>query len=90
MPVESSRRKKNPKATLVEAGMTVPAKTEVFLLENTPTVLNAILPPKSDMARYQAQVAVAARRLQIENPAAKIVEQLRLEEIAQQVDGMAV
>src|ERR1700691_5131258 len=36
---------------------------EVVLLENTPTVINAILPPKGDMARYEARLQKATKML---------------------------
>jgi hypothetical protein len=57
------RLKKNPKAALLEAGMVIPASMEVVLLENTGTVINAILPPKSDMPKYQAVIQKAVQML---------------------------
>jgi len=58
-----SELRQNPKETLKKAGLTVPASMEVVLLENSPTVINAILPPKGDMARYEARMQKAVKML---------------------------
>jgi hypothetical protein len=62
-PAYLSQLRQNPKATLQKAGLTVPASMEVVLLENTATVINAILPPKGDMARYEARIQKAVQML---------------------------
>lgn len=62
-PAYLERLRKNTKATLVEAGMTIPDGAEVVLLENTPKIVHAILPIKSDLPRYQAQIDKATKLL---------------------------
>lgn len=55
--------KKNPKQTLTQAGMTIPASMEVVLLENSPTVIHAVLPPKADMQRFASRLPKAVSLL---------------------------
>ncbi len=55
--------KANPKKALTDAGMQIAANVEVVLLENTPTIIHAVLPPRSDMGRFQARVDTAVKRL---------------------------
>lgn len=55
--------KKNPKQTLTQAGMTIPASMEVVLLENSPTVIHAVLPPKAEMQRYASRLPKAVALL---------------------------
>lgn len=62
-PAYLSQLRQNPKVTLQKAGLTIPPSMEVVLLENTPTVINAILPPKGDMARYEARLQKAVQML---------------------------
>jgi hypothetical protein len=62
-PAYLSQLRQNPKATLQKAGASIPAGMDVVLLENTPTVINAILPPKGDMARYEARLQKAVKML---------------------------
>ena len=42
--------RQNPKLVLQQAGASVPSQMEVVLLENTPTIINAILPPMGTWA----------------------------------------
>jgi len=62
-PTYREQLKKNPKQTLQQAGMTIPATTEVVLLENTPTIIHAVLPPRADMQRYAARIQKAVQML---------------------------
>jgi hypothetical protein len=55
--------KKNPKQVLTQAGAEIPANVEVVLLENTATVVHAVMPPRSDMARFQPRFDAAVKRL---------------------------
>jgi hypothetical protein len=62
-PAFRSSLKANPKQALTQAGMQIPANVEVVLLENTPTIIHAVLPPRTDMTRYQARFDSAVKRL---------------------------
>jgi hypothetical protein len=55
--------KANPKKALTDAGMQIAPNLEVVLLENTPTIIHAVLPPRTDMARFQARFDAAVKRL---------------------------
>ena len=55
--------RQNPKLVLQQAGATIPSQLEVVLLENTPTVINAILPPMGDMGKYEARIQKAVQML---------------------------
>jgi hypothetical protein len=58
-----TRLKKDPKTTLMQAGVSISPGTEVTYLENTPTVINTILPSAEDMPRYQARLDDAIKML---------------------------
>jgi hypothetical protein len=62
-PAYLSQLRQNPKSVLEKAGATIPANMDVVLLENTPTVINAILPPMGDMAKYEARLQKATKML---------------------------
>jgi len=62
-PQYRSKLRQNPKAVLTAAGATIPAGMDVVLLENSPTVINAILPPMGDMGRYEARIQKAVQML---------------------------
>ena len=62
-PAFRDQLKKNPKQTLTQAGMTIAASMEVVVLENTPTVIHAVLPPKADMQRYASRLPKAVALL---------------------------
>lgn len=62
-PAFLSEFRQNPKMTLQKAGMDIPATMEVVVLENSPTVINAVLPPKGDMQRYEARMQKAVKML---------------------------
>jgi len=62
-PAFREQLKKNPKQTLTQAGMTIAASLEVVLLENTPTIIHAVLPPKADMQRYEQRMQKAVAML---------------------------
>jgi hypothetical protein len=55
--------RQNPRAVLEQAGATIPAGMDVVLLENTPTVINAILPPIGDMAKYADKIQASVKLL---------------------------
>jgi hypothetical protein len=55
--------KQNPKQVMTQAGAEIAPNLQVVLLENTPTVLHAVLPPRTDMARFQPRFDAAVRRL---------------------------
>lgn len=55
--------KRNPKQALIQAGAQIAGNVEVVLLENTPTVVHAVMPPRSDMARFQSRFDAAVKRL---------------------------
>jgi hypothetical protein len=57
------RLQKSPKATLMQAGLAIPPSMDVIYVENTPTVINAILPRKEDMPQYHAQLDNAVKLL---------------------------
>ncbi len=57
--------KANPRKALTDAGMQIPANVEVVLLENSPTIVHAVLPPRSDMARFQSRFDAAVKRLAV-------------------------
>jgi hypothetical protein len=63
---------KDPKATLTKAGLSIPPSMDVVYLENTPTVINAILPPKEDAALFQAQVDHAVKLLDFLPPSMEV------------------
>jgi Nitrile hydratase, alpha chain len=54
--------KANPKQAVTAAGMQIPPNVEVVLLENTATIVHAVLPPRADMARYQSRFDATAKR----------------------------
>jgi hypothetical protein len=58
-PAYREQLKKNPKQTLQQAGMTIAPDMEGVILENTPTVIHAVLPPKSDMERFASRLPKA-------------------------------
>jgi hypothetical protein len=62
-PAYMSQFRQNPKGVLQQAGATVPANMEVVLLENSPTVINAILPAMGDMAKYESRIQKAVQML---------------------------
>jgi hypothetical protein len=62
-PAYLSQLRQNPKSVLEKAGATIPATMDVVLLENTPTVINAILPPMGDMSKYEARLQKATKML---------------------------
>lgn len=62
-PAYRDQLKKNAKQVLQQAGMTIPANMEVVVLENTPTVVNAVLPPKADMQRFAPRIQKAVQLL---------------------------
>lgn len=55
--------KADPKGVLKAGGMDIPAETEVVVLENTPTILYAVLPPKEEHGKYKAQIDKAVSRI---------------------------
>jgi hypothetical protein len=62
-PAYMSQLRQNPKSVLQQAGASIPANTEVVLLENSPTVINAILPAMGDMAKYESRIQKAVQML---------------------------
>jgi len=54
--------KANPKQAVTAAGMQIPPNVEVVLLENTATIVHAVLPPRADMARYQSRFDATVKR----------------------------
>lgn len=62
-PAYLSKLRQNPKKVLQDAGATIPANMDVVLLENSPTVINAILPPMGDMGKYEARIQKAVQML---------------------------
>jgi hypothetical protein len=62
-PQYRSKLRQNPKAVLAAAGATIPSGMDVVLLENSQTVINAILPPIGDMAKYEARIQKAVQML---------------------------
>jgi nitrile hydratase alpha subunit len=54
--------KANPKQAVTAAGMQIPPNVEVVLLENTATIVHAVLPPRADMARYQARFDATVKK----------------------------
>jgi hypothetical protein len=62
-PAYLSKLRQNPKKVLEEAGCVIPAQMDVVLLENTSTVINAILPPMGDMGKYEARIQKAVQML---------------------------
>lgn len=55
--------KSNPRKLLEAGGMDIPAETEVIALENTPSVIYAVLPPLAEQAQYEKQLAEASTRI---------------------------
>lgn len=53
----------NPKQVFEDAGVVIPKNMEIVLLENTQTLINAILPPKGDMSKYEARIQKAVHML---------------------------
>jgi hypothetical protein len=62
-PAYRDQLKKNPKQTLQQAGMSIAADMEVVILENTPTVLHAVLPPRAEMERFASRLPRAVSLL---------------------------
>ncbi|HTQ75382.1 MAG TPA: nitrile hydratase subunit alpha [Burkholderiales bacterium] len=62
-PAYRSKLRQNPKLVLQQAGATIPSDLEVVLLENTPTIIHAILPPMGEMAKYEARIQKAVQML---------------------------
>jgi len=57
--------RQNPRLVLEQAGAVIPAGMEVVLLENTPTVINAVLPPMGEMDKYAARIQTAVKMLEV-------------------------
>lgn len=51
------------KKTLMAAGMDIPADMDVAVLENTPSILYAVLPTMDDQSKYQALLDKAVSRI---------------------------
>ena len=62
-PAYRDQLKKSPKQTLQQAGMSIAANMEVVILENTPTVIHAVLPPKAEMQRFASRLPQAVALL---------------------------
>ena len=62
-PAYMSQLRQNPKSGLEKAGASIPAKMDVVLLENTPTLINVILPPPAEAAKYETRMQAAAQLL---------------------------
>jgi hypothetical protein len=58
-----SQLRHNPKAVLQQAGANIPAAMDVVLLENTPTLINVILPPMALTSKYEARMQQASQLL---------------------------
>ena len=55
--------RQNPKLMLENAGVRIPQTLDVKLLENTPTLINVILPPLGEMDKYEARLQRAVQML---------------------------
>jgi hypothetical protein len=62
-PQYRSKLRQNPKLVLQQAGAVIPPAMDVVLLENSPTVINAILPPMGQMGKYEARIQKAVQML---------------------------
>jgi hypothetical protein len=62
-PAYLSQLRQNPKSVLEQAGASIPPSMDVVLLENTPTLINVILPPSAQTAKYEARMQAAAQLL---------------------------
>ncbi len=62
---DSFRRmlKAAPKKTLIAGGMEIPAEMDVIVLENTPSIIHAVLPSLADQERFQAKLDQALKRI---------------------------
>lgn len=62
---ESFRRmlKSAPKKTLIAGGMEIPADMDVLVLENTPSIIYAVLPPVADQVQFQSKLDQALKRI---------------------------
>src|SRR5580704_8720439 len=58
-----SQLRQNPKNVLEQAGASIPPAMDVVLLENTPTLINVILPPPAQTAKYEARMQASAQLL---------------------------
>lgn len=45
-----------PKKTLIAGGMEIPADMDVIVLENTPSIIHAVLPTSADQERFQSKL----------------------------------
>jgi hypothetical protein len=55
--------KANPRQALTQAGAQLAPNLEIVVLENTPAIVHAVLPPRAEMARFQPRFDAAVRRL---------------------------
>jgi hypothetical protein len=62
-PAYFGKLRQNPKLMLENAGVQIPPALDVKLLENTPTLVNVILPPVGDMAKYEARLQQGVQML---------------------------
>lgn len=62
-PEYMSQFRQNPKQVLENAGASIAEGLEVVLLENTATVIHAVLPPMGEMERYQSRLQKAMEML---------------------------
>ena len=53
----------SPKETLAAGGMEIPADTAVIVLENTASVIYAVLPPIEGQAKYQSRIDQAVKQI---------------------------
>jgi hypothetical protein len=58
-----SQFRQNPKSVLEQAGAKISSKMDVVLLENTPTLINVVLPPPALTGKYEARMQAAAQLL---------------------------
>lgn len=52
-----------PKKTLAAGGMEIPADMDVIVLENTASIIHAVLPSIADQSRFQAKLDQALKRI---------------------------
>jgi hypothetical protein len=62
-PAYMSQLRQNPKRVLEQAGASIPPTMDVVMLENTPTLINVILPPRAQTSKYEARMQAAAQLL---------------------------
>jgi hypothetical protein len=58
-----SKLRQNPKLILENAGIAIPQSMDVAVLENTPTLINVILPSRADADKYADRVQKSAQLL---------------------------